>query len=50
MTSPARSRLVAFAFAISVAVLGALIGLGKAEFRVPVLVGVLGYSAMARCS
>jgi uncharacterized membrane protein YfcA len=38
------SRL-AFVFAVPIAVLGGLIGLGGAEFRLPVLAGPLGYSA-----
>lgn len=36
---------VAFAFSIPIAMLGGLIGLGGAEFRLPVLVGPLGYQA-----
>lgn len=44
--STARQRpLVAFGFAVPIAVLGGLIGLGGAEFRLPVLVGPLGYAA-----
>jgi uncharacterized protein len=39
-----RSRL-GFFYAIPIGVLGGLIGLGGAEFRLPVLAGVLGYSA-----
>ena len=39
-----RSRL-AFLSAIPIAILGGLIGLGGAEFRLPVLAGPLGYSA-----
>jgi uncharacterized membrane protein YfcA len=35
----------AVAFAIPIAILGGLIGLGGAEFRLPVLVGPLGYRA-----
>jgi uncharacterized membrane protein YfcA len=38
-----RSRL-AFLYAVPIAVLGGLIGLGGAEFRLPVLVGPLRYS------
>lgn len=37
--------LVAFLYAIPIAILGGLIGLGGAEFRLPVLAGPLGYSA-----
>lgn len=36
---------VAFAYAAPIGVLGGLIGLGGAEFRLPVLAGPLGYSA-----
>jgi uncharacterized membrane protein YfcA len=36
---------LALAFAIPIALLGGLIGLGGAEFRLPVLVGPLGYRA-----
>lgn len=39
-----RSRL-AFLTAIPIAMLGGLIGLGGAEFRLPVLAGPLGYPA-----
>ena len=42
----ARSGL-AFLFAVPIATLGGLIGLGGAEFRLPVLAGPLGYSARA---
>jgi uncharacterized membrane protein YfcA len=38
-------RRTAFLFAVPIAVLGGLIGLGGAEFRLPVLAGVLRYSA-----
>lgn len=38
------SRL-AFTYAVPIGVLGGLIGLGGAEFRLPVLAGVLGYPA-----
>jgi hypothetical protein len=34
---------LAFVFAVPIAVLGGLIGLGGAEFRLPVLVGPLGH-------
>lgn len=37
--------LTAFLYSIPIAVLGGLIGLGGAEFRLPVLAGPLGYSA-----
>lgn len=37
--------IAAFAFAVPIAVLGGLIGLGGAEFRLPVLVGPLGHAA-----
>ena len=36
---------IAFLFAVPIATLGGLIGLGGAEFRLPVLRGPLGYSA-----
>ncbi|MCS6834935.1 MAG: sulfite exporter TauE/SafE family protein [Anaerolineae bacterium] len=42
--TPQRSAL-AFAFAVPIAILGGLIGLGGAEFRLPVLAGPLRYSA-----
>lgn len=41
---PPRQSLLAFLFAVPIAVLGGLIGLGGAEFRLPVLAGSLGYS------
>jgi uncharacterized membrane protein YfcA len=41
---PNRSWL-AFAFAVPIAILGGLIGLGGAEFRLPVLAGPLRYTA-----
>jgi uncharacterized membrane protein YfcA len=41
---PDRSRL-AFTFAVPIAILGGLIGLGGAEFRLPVLAGPLRYTA-----
>lgn len=47
MGAGARSRKLAFAYAIPIGVLGGLIGLGGAEFRLPVLAGPLGYSARA---
>ena len=40
-----RNRKLAFAYAVPIGVLGGLIGLGGAEFRLPVLAGPLGYSA-----
>jgi uncharacterized membrane protein YfcA len=42
-TRNARS-LLAFAFAVPIAILGGLIGLGGAEFRLPVLAGPLRYA------
>ena len=36
---------LAFAFAVPIAILGGLIGLGGAEFRLPVLAGPLRYTA-----
>src|SRR5215207_9889728 len=45
VTAPVRSGAVkAFGMAIPIAILGGLIGLGSAEFRLPVLVGPLRYS------
>ncbi len=44
-TPSARRPLFAFLTAIPIAVLGGLIGLGGAEFRLPVLAGPLGYPA-----
>jgi uncharacterized membrane protein YfcA len=38
-------RLAGFLIALPIGTLGGLIGLGGAEFRLPVLVGVFGYSA-----
>lgn len=40
-----RHPVPAFSFAVPIAVLGGLIGLGGAEFRLPVLVGPLRYAA-----
>lgn len=42
---PANRAGLAFLFAVPIAVLGGLIGLGGAEFRLPVLAGPLRYSA-----
>jgi len=39
-----RYSSLAFLYAVPIAVLGGLIGLGGAEFRLPVLAGALGYS------
>jgi len=44
-TRPTRAAGRAFLFAVPIATLGGLIGLGGAEFRLPVLVGPLGYPA-----
>jgi uncharacterized membrane protein YfcA len=45
LTTPvAREVVKAFGFAVPIAVLGGLIGLGGAEFRLPVLAGPLGYA------
>src|SRR5688572_24360674 len=41
----ARRSLAAFLFAVPIAIAGGLLGLGGAEFRLPVLMGLLGYSA-----
>lgn len=46
--SPHHSRL-AFAFAVPIAVLGGQIGLGGAEFRLPVLVGPLAMPRGGPC-
>jgi uncharacterized membrane protein YfcA len=40
---PGRSPARAFGFGVPIGTLGGLIGLGGAEFRLPVLTGVLGY-------
>jgi uncharacterized membrane protein YfcA len=45
LTSTVEGRVdKAFGFAVPIAVLGGLIGLGGAEFRLPILAGPLGYS------
>lgn len=44
MGSRGRHWKVAFAYAVSIGVLGGLIGLGGAEFRLPILAGPLRYS------
>ena len=41
----AHKPALAFGFAVPIAILGGLMGLGGAEFRLPVLVGPLGYRA-----
>lgn len=43
-TRPRRTSGLAFLYAVPIGALGGLIGLGGAEFRLPVLVGPLGYS------
>jgi uncharacterized protein len=40
-----RHSSIAFLFSMPIALLGGLMGLGGAEFRLPVLAGVLGYNA-----
>jgi len=40
-----RASRLAFLYSVPIAILGGLIGLGGAEFRLPVLAGPLGYSA-----
>jgi uncharacterized membrane protein YfcA len=45
MESGGRSWRLAFAYAVPIGALGGLIGLGGAEFRLPILAGPLGYSA-----
>ena len=42
---PGRRSLLAFVYGAPITQLGGLIGLGRAEFRLPVLVGPLGYGA-----
>lgn len=37
--------MLAFLYAVPIGLLGGLIGLGGAEFRLPVLAGPLGYAA-----
>jgi len=44
-TDRPRRPLLAFLASIPIAIVGGLIGLGGAEFRLPVLVGPLGYAA-----
>ena len=45
LTTPGdRGAVKAFGFAVPIAILGGLIGLGGAEFRLPVLAGPLGYT------
>jgi uncharacterized membrane protein YfcA len=44
---PARSLFWAFWAGAAVGVLGGLIGLGGAEFRLPLLIGVFGFAALA---
>lgn len=44
-TEPHGRSLLAFVYAVPIAILGGLIGLGGAEFRLPVLVGPLRYAA-----
>lgn len=41
---PQGQSLLAFLFAVPIAILGGLIGLGGAELRLPVLAGPLGYT------
>jgi uncharacterized membrane protein YfcA len=43
---PSRSLKVGFAVGASVGVLGGLIGLGGAEFRLPLLIGLFGFMAL----
>jgi len=43
---PSRSLRVGFAVGASVGVLGGLIGLGGAEFRLPLLIGLFGFMAL----
>jgi uncharacterized protein len=43
---PSRSLKVGFVVGASVGVLGGLIGLGGAEFRLPLLIGVFGFMAL----
>lgn len=42
-----RSRAAGFASGVGVGVLGGLVGLGGAEFRLPLLLGVFGFAALA---
>lgn len=43
--APHNRSMLAFAIAVPIGILGGLIGLGGAEFRLPVLAGPLKYSA-----
>ena len=45
MNSFPKREGLALAFSIPITALGGLIGLGGAEFRLPVLVGLLGHGA-----
>jgi uncharacterized protein len=45
-TNGRRSALVAFAAGAAVGVLGGMIGLGGAEFRLPLLIGLFGFVAL----
>lgn len=47
-SAPAPARLLAaFATGAAVGVLGGMIGLGGAEFRLPLLIGIFGFAALA---
>ena len=43
LTKSQNTAPLVFVYAVPIAMLGGLIGLGGAEFRLPVLVGRLGY-------
>lgn len=46
MSIPHKNRWAGFAYGAAIGMLGGLIGLGGAEFRLPFLVGVFHFSAL----
>jgi len=45
-TEPAQNKLSAFGGGAAIGTLGGMIGLGGAEFRLPLLIGIFGYTAL----